>query len=852
MEMEAKHWFNKHRSGQVMVIVTAGEPQSWKDISERLLPPSFGVHLAKEPLWISLQHRRDAILNASDRARIREEVTEDLKQVLLRFYPGRDWGQLQGDERTQRRRVIELLSATAILLLILAGAAVGFARYAQYQLRLAESRALASRAISAAVPDPSAGLDTAIAAGETAATEEAAQALSATLTNQFTTAVFRHDKAVLRATLSRDGTRLLTASEDGSAHLWDTSNATTIHTFLHGEPVNDADFSPDGRTVATASADVRMWDVDSGRLLRVLSGHNRPILRTSYSPDGKTLATVGADNRVIVWQVDTGKRLHVFECRCEEGWNRLQTHVAYLGNSFLAVKWALSGIHILDVITGEDREPINQYAMQPRLKLAPGSMAFSGLVHSMAENPAGLVSAKLFGREHKEVVSFSPDGSRILVSGPGGPTKSDKLLDGSSGDLLLAIPKSGGTDLAGFSADSQTLVTAGRDHIIRVWGPKRDSPQLLRGHTDEIVDLAVSGNRIVTASRDGSARIWDWSLGSYRTVLALSSPLVASADGSRFAQLDKKGHVHIWSFPEGRLIAQAEIRDPRAAFFSPDNSKLFIVHGKDGGLLIDTSSGRTTATFTHPEMVFAAYYLRGNRLITAGQETSFLWELPSGRRLSELPNSDLERPVAVVSEQSDRLVITGGGLARAVLLQASDGHEISALEVGGDGPTTTAAISPDGQRILVKGFRGNTGMFDAITGHPLEYVREQLRTFDFSPDSSLFVATHDSEEVSVYSVANLQRQFVLKGHLGRVLLAKFSHKDIILTAGDDATLRVWNSRTGQLRHTLKLPVNALDAGLSPDGKGLWILMPPGTVVWSPLTFDGILGLAKSRLQRSSK
>ena len=146
MEMEASHWVSQTRDGQILIIVTAGECQTWEEIREQLLPPSMRNALAGEPLWLPLQHRRSRILGRPNQHQLREELVEDLKQILLRLYPGRDWGQLRGEERSQRRRAIGLLSAVAMLFLVLAMAAVQFALDAQRQRLVAESRALAAQA----------------------------------------------------------------------------------------------------------------------------------------------------------------------------------------------------------------------------------------------------------------------------------------------------------------------------------------------------------------------------------------------------------------------------------------------------------------------------------------------------------------------------------------------------------------------------------------------------------------------------------------------------------------------------------------------------------------------------------
>jgi WD40 repeat protein len=76
---------------------------------------------------------------------------------------------------------------------------------------------------------------------------------------------------VLRAEFSPDGTRVLTASADGTARLWDLSGRR-IATFAgHADAIEDAAFSPDGRWIVTASGDgtARQYLVELDDLLVV-------------------------------------------------------------------------------------------------------------------------------------------------------------------------------------------------------------------------------------------------------------------------------------------------------------------------------------------------------------------------------------------------------------------------------------------------------------------------------------------------------------------------------------------------------------------------------------------------------
>jgi len=65
-----------------------------------------------------------------------------------------------------------------------------------------------------------------------------------------------------------------------------------------------AAFAPDGRTLAVVvDSRVQLLDVDSGKVLKTLSGHQGTIQAVVFAPDGKTLASAGADTTGLVWKI---------------------------------------------------------------------------------------------------------------------------------------------------------------------------------------------------------------------------------------------------------------------------------------------------------------------------------------------------------------------------------------------------------------------------------------------------------------------------------------------------------------------------------------------------------------------
>src|SRR4029079_398906 len=77
-----------------------------------------------------------------------------------------------------------------------------------------------------------------------------------------------HDGVLWSARLAPDGKRIVTASEDKTARVWNAENGEQLAILRgHTEGVRVASFSPDGRQVITGSTDktARLWDADTGQ-----------------------------------------------------------------------------------------------------------------------------------------------------------------------------------------------------------------------------------------------------------------------------------------------------------------------------------------------------------------------------------------------------------------------------------------------------------------------------------------------------------------------------------------------------------------------------------------------------------
>lgn len=202
-------------------------------------------------------------------------------------------------------------------------------------------------------------------------------------------------------------------------------------------------------------------------------------------------------------------------------------------------------------------------------------------------------------------------------------------------------------------------------------------PQLvvtvLAGHRDEITSgtFSLEEGQVATASRDGTARIWDATTGKALHVLEREPwweevlDVAFSPDGSTLATADADGTIRLWSSVTGK---QVRVLKEHKSFvhsveFSPDG-KLVASSGQDYSVrLWDVETGNEISTFRgfEKQAVYdVAFSPDGKRIAAAGEDgTVRIWDVATGREVLVIA-AHKGGASAVAFFPDGRRVITGG------------------------------------------------------------------------------------------------------------------------------------------------------------------------------------------------
>lgn len=648
---------------------------------------------------------------------------------------------------------------------------------------------------------------------------------------------------------SPDSQLLAAVADDSSVvNIWSMETGQVVQQLTGRAPLKQLRFSPTGGLITLdAAGSVSFWQSATGELKGQLPHR---ALDVQVSPDGNTVMTAGEDGTAQLWQVMTQqngslnfKRLKtlshpdvVYQAQfspngrwiatlCKDGKVRLWHPQGQLQRLFTANP-ALA--------TGRMAKP-SQAAVPPDLKLkqlvfSPDSMTLATI------NETGQIGLWDIQRGQFQAQLKHDDKSFETSPQPLGEAQTGKVLVAFSpnGEMLATATPGMGNQQTAYLWNRQTGKEIGK----------------LVGHESEIRSLQFSpdGTYIVTASAEGTVRLWASELGGELPSLQVSNGVESLAFLSSATQLQ---NVLAGETQESGALPESAQQLAPAASRATAKPATSIVAVNTGGelqqwqILTDPLPKLPDSRF-QPHMaavqsdaashfrnqfraVFASLFNRGTPSISAG-----FAQLPQARAITALV------PSPGLAQQSVNRPATQAQVAASGFAVSADGQLLARADITGNVSIyrTQAGKAqqllyqienwrrPSDPALPVSRVRSSSAALTPQAAQkqltPVQSAPNAptaIRHLTFSPDGRRLLGVADDLTLRSWDTSSGQIVAVFQGHTATIEQVRYSADGTwVISASWDKTARIWETSTGRLLKTLPHTDAVSSASFSPDRK----------------------------------
>ena len=534
------------------------------------------------------------------------------------------------------------------------------------------------------------------------------------------------------------------ATSGRTVQLWDGKTLQELRSLPHPDAVEAIAFSPDGQSLATGCRDaiVRVWDIESEKLLHEFQGHSASVMDVAFHPQGEKLASVAGDYQLTLGREGAGE-ISLWDLR-----------VGKLERDFP------KQIH-----------PVFQVKFSPDgTQLATGDRA--GWLRLWNHDTGVEVKSWRAGSAGIRALAFSVDGQRLACGGWASTPL--RLFRVSDGERLLEITDHGG-DVNGvvFHPDGRTLMSCGKDQTVCVWDAVTgERLRQLRGHSDAVIGLAQQPSRgaIVSIGQYGTIKVWN-----------LSEPSTESS----FTTATREG------VDAGRLV------------FSRDTKRIAVLKGfpwnpASSIEVLDPATQSPIASLNLDNKAHAiAMDSQGQRLATGHSGFVTLWDAGTLKQLHEF-QMERAQVQAVAFSPDDKWLAAADENSR-IRVWRTDTQALG-FELRHDGGQTASKIAfcPNGRYLALADFAG-LAVWDVHTKESVfaQNFKSYNKRLVFSHDGRLLACTH-GPRVRFYDVASWVRTREFEVHKELVTGLAFSPDGKRLaTCSGDLTMKLWDVATAQ-------------------------------------------------------
>jgi WD40 repeat protein/uncharacterized caspase-like protein len=384
-----------------------------------------------------------------------------------------------------------------------------------------------------------------------------------------------------------------------------------------------------------------------------------------------------------------------------------------------------------------------------------------------------------------------------------------------------------------FSPDGRKILTGSRDKTARLWDMETGKElQRFEGHSDCVNAVAFSpdGRRVLTGGLDSTVRLWDVETGKELRGFEGHSASVESEafapDGRMVLTGSWDKTARLWDVKTGRELRRFEghSESVTSVAFSPDGRKVLTGCRDKTARLWDMETGKELRRFEgHFESVSSVAFSPDGRslAIGSGDNTARLWNTLTGKELQRFKGHS-ESVSSVAFSPDGRRVLSGSGDKTARVWDAQTGKELQRFE-GHSSSVYCVAFSPDGAKVAMGSEDNTARLWDVKSGKDLKLLQghsSSIYSVAFSPDARSVLTGSKDNTARLWDVKTGKELRRFEGHSSSVNAVAFSPDGLrVLTGSRDTTARLLDVKTGkELRRFEGHSSSVSSVAYSPNGE----------------------------------
>ncbi|NJP04472.1 MAG: protein kinase [Chloroflexaceae bacterium] len=314
-----------------------------------------------------------------------------------------------------------------------------------------------------------------------------------------------------------------------------------------------------------------------------------------------------------------------------------------------------------------------------------------------------------------------------------------------------------------YSPDEQTLVSASRDHTVRLWRVSDGRlVRTLRGHTQQV-------NRVVY-----------------------------SPDGLTLASVSDDMSIRIWQVADGRLqgVLEGHRDSVNDARYSQDG-QLLATTGIDGTIrLWQIASGDLLHVFGHPDsMVTCMAYHAPSDVLIGGDRDGLvhLWQARDGQVLATLKGH--QQPVTALVSAPDGTTLVSGDAVGSICVWSLESYQLQRTLEGHSQAITSMVYHPDGQLLTSVSQDQTVRLWDVVHGQQMYWLQghtDAVQHVAYTPDGQILATASSDTHVCLWDMTDARLLHTIEEHTGPVVQVLFAASGRLLaSASTDGTTRLW-------------------------------------------------------------